>query len=243
VHRRLTAALAAGCLLVALVAAPATAGASSRRATRAQTRAIFRAIDRHYHIRAGLSRCHPATPRLHPVGRSFYTVVTIASRACGNGQFALRRPRSGGRWQALGAGSDWGSPDRCARDIRVIGITALRELFGREICVNGFSGDFQTVIWLDAVVAATSGADPTTLANSLPQFDGNDDTSLPGKPVTGTQSFPVADGTAHTATVTLSFFVGSQADYAISVDGGAPQPGVITAAAVRALGYDPGPQD
>jgi hypothetical protein len=68
--------------------------------------------------------------------RRKYGVVTVSDSHCGNGQFVLstRRHAAHARWRVLGAGSDWGAPERCAEDLRRIPRSVLEDLFSPEIC-------------------------------------------------------------------------------------------------------------
>jgi len=65
-----------------------------------------------------------------------YGTVTIADNHCGNGQYVLskRRHAAGSHWRVLGAGSDWGSPDRCHDDLRLIPRAVLEDFFGPAYC-------------------------------------------------------------------------------------------------------------
>jgi hypothetical protein len=68
--------------------------------------------------------------------RRKYGIVTVSDSHCGNGQFVLstRRHAAHARWRVLGAGSDWGAPERCAEDLRRIPRSALEDFFSPEIC-------------------------------------------------------------------------------------------------------------
>jgi hypothetical protein len=64
-----------------------------------------------------------------------FGTVTIADAHCGNGQFVLRKRRaSGAKWKIVGAGSDWGAPERCADDLAKIPRPVLEDFFGAGYC-------------------------------------------------------------------------------------------------------------
>lgn len=65
-----------------------------------------------------------------------YGIVTISDNRCGNGSFVLsaRRHTRHPRWRVLGAGSDWGAPERCASDLRRIPLSVLEDFFGDGTC-------------------------------------------------------------------------------------------------------------
>jgi hypothetical protein len=71
----------------------------------------------------------------HTPKRKYGTVV-ISDSNCGNGQVVLAQPRNNpnARWQALGSGSDWGYPGRCASDLRRIPRKVLQDFFGPNTC-------------------------------------------------------------------------------------------------------------
>jgi hypothetical protein len=63
-----------------------------------------------------------------------YGRVTVADSNCGDGVVVLRQPRAGGRWRKVLAGSDIGSPDRCADDLKKLPTSVYRDLFPRVNC-------------------------------------------------------------------------------------------------------------
>jgi hypothetical protein len=94
---------------------------------------MWRSVDQALHLDGCVERrgliSTAETPR-----RKFGTVV-IADSHCGNGQFVLAKKRGGsGGWRILGAGSDWGNPDRCASDLRHIPRRVLEDFFGTGYC-------------------------------------------------------------------------------------------------------------
>jgi hypothetical protein len=121
---RLAACVVVAGLVVAMGAAPATA---RRTATAAESRAMWRTVDTKnecVHRRGFVSTVRSSRYR--------YGRVTIADSHCGNGVFVLRRPRAGGRWRTVLAGSDIGAPDRCADDLKKVPRAIYRDLFPRD---------------------------------------------------------------------------------------------------------------
>ena len=92
---------------------------------------MWRVVDAEGHCKHRRGRVSTVKTRRHRYGS-----VTIDDTRCGNGTFVLRRARSGGRWRKVGAGSDWGNPDRCAADVRRIPLSVLRDLFSPDICAQ-----------------------------------------------------------------------------------------------------------
>jgi hypothetical protein len=116
--------VAAAALVVALGTAPASA---RRTATAAESRAMWRTVDAQsmcVHRRGFVSTVSS--------GRYRYGRVTIADSTCGNGVNVLRRPRAGGRWRTVLAGSDIGAPGRCTGDLKKIPRAVYRDLFPRD---------------------------------------------------------------------------------------------------------------
>jgi hypothetical protein len=122
--------IAAVIALLLMLVAPATASAR-RSATRAESRAMWRVVDasgKCQHARGVISTVHSSHYR--------YGSVTVADAQCGNGTYVLRRPLHSGRWRTVAAGSDWGAPDRCGRDRKVIPLRVMRDLFASDICAG-----------------------------------------------------------------------------------------------------------
>ena len=111
---------------------------ADRKATKSESRAMWRVVQR------ALDQSEPAMQRscVHHRGRVStvksrrfkFGKVTVADRHCGNGEFVLRRTKQRGRWHIRGAGSDWGSPDRCKDDLAHIPRKVLEDLFYPGIC-------------------------------------------------------------------------------------------------------------
>lgn len=106
-----------------------------RQATARESRGMWRIVEREPYLhdcvqrRGQISTAH--TPR-----RKYGTVV-ISDRNCGNGQYVLAKRRGArGPWRILGAGSDWGAPERCASDLRRIPRRVLEDFFRDDICAD-----------------------------------------------------------------------------------------------------------
>jgi len=127
-------AIGAAMLLGAMVLGPASAQAE-RRATAKESRQMWNAVDAKYGIEGCVER-RGQISTAHT--RKKYGTVTIADSHCGNGQYVLakRRHAAGSRWRVLGAGSDWGSPDRCKDDLRRIPRAVLEDFFGPGYCAR-----------------------------------------------------------------------------------------------------------
>jgi hypothetical protein len=225
-------------LLIALCAVGATADTAQahRRATAAEARAMWRVVDRQHRCSAH----HRPEVSTVPSERFVYARLVIADGTCGNGEELLRRRKRSHRWRPVGAGSDWGNPDRCAQDLARYPLTVLRDLFSKRICVNGYTNDYQAGIWTIAAIAKVVGPDPNLLAAS-PRFDAAP--SGPGLALHGTVEWTSTDGTAHSATATLSYFIGTQADYVVVASPGSTISGVVTRAQVEQLALNPEPAD
>lgn len=125
--------LLGGLVMLASLGLLAASAEADRQATAKESRGMWRTLEREAHFegcveRGGLiSTAH--TPR-----RKYGTVV-VADSHCGNGQFVLVRKRgAAGSWRIVGAGSDWGNPDRCASDLRRIPRRVLEDFFGAGYC-------------------------------------------------------------------------------------------------------------
>ena len=108
---------------LALCAPPASA---RRHATRAETRAMWQAQDpgRRCVHRAG----YVATVTT-PATRAFrYGLIRISDARCGDGSVFLRKRSTWRRWVFVDAGSDWGSPQECARR-PLVPLRIQRDLF------------------------------------------------------------------------------------------------------------------
>lgn len=117
--------VAALALVLALTGSSICAPSSQarKRASAAQSRAMWQVVDSEgkcIHWRGVVSTVK---------SRYSWGTVVIADRNCGNGQYVLKRRKGTRRWQIVGAGSDWGFPDRCADDLRKIGRRVYRDLF------------------------------------------------------------------------------------------------------------------
>jgi hypothetical protein len=68
--------------------------------------------------------------------RKKYGTVIVSDNHCGNGQFVMSKPRKSPHavWRVLGAGSDWGDPERCSQDLRRIPRSVLQDFFGFLVC-------------------------------------------------------------------------------------------------------------
>jgi hypothetical protein len=201
----------------------------------AQARAIWRTIYAADHMHG----CRRLRPMIFPQGSGLFARAIVADARCGDGVIVLRHV-AGTRWVILGQGSDWGATSRCQHDIQAVSITLLRRMFGRAICVQAM-GEYQVAAWGDAVISKVHGADPA-LAYLLP----HDGTLAHDAGQSSTQQYDWTSSTddqAHSATVTLSYYVGTQADYAITLDGAPTVRGTITRSTVQKLGFPPDPSD
>lgn len=125
---------------IALFGLSSAAAEAHRRATARESKGMWRTVEREDFLsdcvqRRGLISTAP-TPR-----RKYGTVV-VADGKCGNGQFVLAKRRGGsGVWRIVGAGSDWGSPDRCADDLKRIPRRVLEDFFGSDYCAGYGTSD------------------------------------------------------------------------------------------------------
>jgi len=134
--RRTTSTVAALILCVvvgaAFAGAFAQAASASRPATAKETRGMWRAVDREMRKHGGgVGRCVQHRGRVSTVrGQRFrYGTVLIADNQCGNGTFVLRQRPGGGVWRFVTAGSDIGFPERCADDLKLMGVKVFKDLF------------------------------------------------------------------------------------------------------------------
>lgn len=125
----------AACLLV--ITSPAWA---HRAATQTESEGMWRVVD----IRYGYEGCvqrRGLISTAHTLKLEYGSVV-VSDDICGNGQYVLARPRhvTGARWRVLGAGSDWGDPERCSSDLRHIPRKVLQDFFGPGTCAPRMAG-------------------------------------------------------------------------------------------------------
>lgn len=156
-----TAVIAAAIIFFAAAALLLASSAEAhRRATRAESRQMWKAVEAKY----GSTGCIERRGEISTAPtRKKYGTVIISDRHCGNGQFVLskRRHADHARWRSLGAGSDWGAPERCEQDLYRIPRAVLEDFFGLEVCA-GFSR-----VGLGST-AASGGSPPGALESSQP---------------------------------------------------------------------------
>jgi hypothetical protein len=125
--------------LVGCIVALAWAGFSvgsvdgHRRATTGESRGMWRVVEREPYLDACVHRRGLISTARTPHQK--YGTVVISDGNCGNGQYVLVKPRGQSLpWRILGAGSDWGAPERCASDLRKIPRRVLEDFFGDGYC-------------------------------------------------------------------------------------------------------------
>lgn len=134
-----------GCVLaLALVGFSASLADAHRQATTGESNGMWRTVEREPYLGDCVQRRGLISTARTP--RRKYGTVVIADRNCGNGQYVLVKRRGTTRpWRILGAGSDWGFPERCASDLRKIPRRVLEDFFGDGYCSDYAAAAARTV--------------------------------------------------------------------------------------------------
>jgi hypothetical protein len=114
-------------LVAACVLVTASTALARRTATKSESRAMWRVVDKK-------GDCVQRRGKISTVAskRWRWGLVTIADSHCGNGDFVMRRAKSGGKWTIRVAGSDISSPDRCDEIKRKAPLRVLRDLLNYD---------------------------------------------------------------------------------------------------------------